>query len=217
MVSLDLSKDENDLSLTERDAVERQILETIYTLAKIDLVGSSVVADQTPYFRNAEYRKTNFLEWLEILEWDKFIRTTAQSSNGGRKVRLTGRGLQRVRMSEQDYESRHRVEPQVSTVFNGPVGQLAQVTGDHASIRQTQGAVPFAAIIPLVDRLIAEVRNHPNLPPDTVSEAEQFKLEVRKEHPKIDRIVGYLDTIKTLAGSALAVGQLVAGIRKLLP
>ena len=224
---MDLGKDENTLTIAERDEVERQILEAIDSYVKevaktgehtSGLMDCRMVADNTPYFAHAAYRKISIMDWLEILKEKRMIEQGGKSMPDAFMVRLTGRGLERTRTSEKDYRARSKpIANQLSNVFNAPVAQFAQTTGDNAAIHQSQPIIDGSIILPLVERLLLEVSNHSNIPTDATAEAEQLMIEVKKERPSMARIVDSLETIKRLAVAALPVVQVVEEIRKLIP
>lgn len=220
---MDLSKDEKHLTPAERDEVERQILEAVESCAKEAakkgqplLAQSEIVANNTPYLACAAYRKSTIMEWLEILKEKRMIEHVETSMNGRHwTVKLAGRGLERIRMHEEDYQRRSNpISNQFSNVFHAPVGQFAQSTGSDASIRQSQKNTDRDALLPLVESLLLEIRAHRSISTDATGEAEQLRIEVKKDSPSASRIGDYLDRIKILAGAALPVIQIVEEVRK---
>ncbi len=105
---MDLSKDEKNLTIAERDDVERQILEAIYSSAKevahgqpTGLVQPRTIADTTPYFAHAVYRKATITDWLEILKTKGMVAQVA-SLVGRLHGKTDGRGIKRIKVREED-------------------------------------------------------------------------------------------------------------------
>lgn len=127
---MDLSKDEKNLTIAERDDVERQILEAIYSSAKevahgqpTGLVQPRTIADTTPYFAHAVYRKATITDWLEILKTKGMVEQVGKSMSGDYMVRLTGRGIERIKVREEDYQARNR--PAINQLSNTSSPPLA--------------------------------------------------------------------------------------------
>ena len=124
--TFDLRKPESDLKPSERDEIERQILTAIEECQPIGLVSNKMVADNTPYFGIASSRKPTIDRWLTILKDKGMIAFFARTMDGSYFVKLTGPGLERISMTETEYQNRS-LSHSASNVFNGPVGQIPSV------------------------------------------------------------------------------------------
>ncbi len=68
------------------------------------------------------------MDWLEILKAKRMVEYTAQSMGGGCMVRLAGFGLERIKMDEQEYQTRNNYGANyASDVFRAPLEQLHQL------------------------------------------------------------------------------------------
>jgi hypothetical protein len=199
---------------------EREILEVLDRLEKRErtspmsgaIIPWDFLRSQTSFGLTA-YGGPEFFSRLEILEQKGMVKLLRTQTDCG--VALAPSGRDRLLRTEEAYQSRHRTTSHFTNTFNAPVGQVAQTTGPHSPIQQNQTTVD-PNVLALVEQLIAEIKNHRELPPDAASEAEQLRIELKKERPMRERIVGYLETLKVLAGGVASVNGIIETIQKLI-
>jgi hypothetical protein len=206
---------------------EREILEALDRIVRSEhgatseetFIPCEFVRSQTS-FGIAAHLGDEFLRRLRIMEHKGMVRVAAISGTGckGCVVTLAPGGMERLLMSEEEFQVRNQpaIVNQFSNTFQGSVGQLAQTFGTHSPVVQHQRGIDPDQILPLVDRLLADIKNHSQIPPDAYIEAEQLKGELRKSHPRLNWIAEHLDALKILAGAVGSVTGIIEEIRKLL-
>jgi hypothetical protein len=195
---------------------EREILEALDRLSRRDrvyansdpIIHSELLRNATSFGR-ADYLQADFLAMLDILENDQMI--LLDRTTDGSVVRLATLGKRRLMMSEEEYQRKSgNVSGSIVYNFQGPVQRFAMTTGSNSPVDQRQTITDLESIMPLIERLVSEVKSHPELPKDTEVEAEQLRLEVKRSRPNIQRIKEYLESLKTLATTVAPIAQLAS-------
>jgi hypothetical protein len=204
---------------TTPEAKERDILEALDRKSEeerlypnSDPIIESEILRQGTSFGSAAHLPTAFQTILEILEQDKMIVLHKTLTELG--VQLAPLGKRRLLVSEEDHQRRARPESIVNT-FHAPVQQFAMSTGANSPIRQSQSFADVKSLLPLVETLLAEVKKHQELSPDAHAEADQLGIEAKKSEPRLDRIKGYLESLKQVASTVPPIVQMVTEILKM--
>jgi hypothetical protein len=172
-------------------------------------------------FGVAAHLGEEFLGRLHAMQGKGFVSVMFPFDGGGYKnamVSLTPKGVDRLLYpNDEDYLAQQRPGgPTISNTFQGPVQQFAMTTGPNSPVDQSQTVTDWNSLLPLVERLREEVKNHPEIPEDATTEVEQLRLEAKRKHPKIERITDYLNCIKNLAGGVVPIVQIVRQILQML-
>lgn len=210
------------------EQVEREILEAIARYLTNEnqpvhpdiFVSSEGLRSMIPRFGIAAHLGEEFLGRLHAMQGKDFVKVVLPSDGSGYRgatVALTPTGLDRLLYADDaDYLALQRSGSQTITLFGSTVHQLAATTGANSQVSQHQTVTDMKSILPLIERLLEEVRKHPELPEDTETEAEQLKLEATKNNPNVQRITGYLESLKRLATGVAPIIQIVLQVLQMV-
>jgi hypothetical protein len=202
--------------LRENDLIEREILTALRNRRRTTGV-RPMISEVLPDTRLIDKDWRDEAWRFERLAGKGMVKTGQARLQ--RWVQLEPLGEERISMSEEEWL--RNVASKTTTlnnIFNAPVHQFAQTSGDHSPIEQSLSMNDFGEALKLIERLVEELRRCDALPGDTKSvvmgQIQEIQEEAAKPKPDIERQKLRLETVKVLVQTAPV---LIEAVRHLWP